>query len=178
MDIAGDVVAFGPGVHDVPVGTRVLVNPSIQCGHCEECRRGDDGLCPNVRVIGASVPGGYGERVVVPATHVYPIPDGVDYVHAATIPTAFATVWHALRVVGELQPGETILLHAAGSGLSVAAIQLAKRWGATVIASASSDQKLEVAAAPRRRRPRERKVRRRRRSYESGDRRARCRPRV
>jgi NADPH:quinone reductase-like Zn-dependent oxidoreductase len=145
MDIAGEVVALGPGVDGVRVGSRVLVNPSIHCGHCEECLRGDDGLCPNVRVVGGSLPGGYGERVAVPATHVYPIPDGVDYVHAATIPTAFATVWHALLAVGELQAGETILLHAAGSGLSVAAIQLAKRWGATIVASTRSDAKIEIA---------------------------------
>src|SRR4051812_13944029 len=91
MDIAGDVIAVGPDVHGIAVGARVIVNPSLYCGWCDFCRRGDNAMCPNGSVIGASRPGGYAELVVAPETHVYPIPDTLSYVDAATIPTAFST---------------------------------------------------------------------------------------
>jgi NADPH:quinone reductase-like Zn-dependent oxidoreductase len=146
MDIAGEIVETGPDVHSLTVGTRVLVNPSLFCGWCEFCRRGDNAMCPNGSVIGASRSGGYAELVVAPETHVYPVPDRVSDVHAATIPTAFSTAWHALMSTGALQPGEVLVVHAAGSGVSVAAIQLAKRCGATVIATSRSDDKLALAS--------------------------------
>jgi NADPH:quinone reductase-like Zn-dependent oxidoreductase len=146
MDIAGEVVALGLDVHGVELGDRVLVNPSLHCGWCQPCRRGDDAMCANGEVVGASRAGGYAELVAVPATNVYRIPDAIDHVEAATIPTAFSTAWHALMSVGQIQPGEVLVVHAAGSGVSVAAIQLAKHCGATVIATSRSADKLVLAS--------------------------------
>lgn len=146
MDLAGVVVASGG--HDLPVevGDRVVVNPSLECGECSWCRRGDDAFCPTTRIVGANRPGGYAELCSVPASHVFALPDNVDFEHAATIPTAFSSAWQALVARGELRAGETLLVHAAGSGVSVAAIQLAKRCGATVVATSGSDEKLAQAA--------------------------------
>ena len=145
MDVAGVIASVGEGATGVAVGDRVLVNPALQCGTCDLCRSGDDSYCPYVRVVGASRPGGYAERVVVPATHVYAVPDHVDLVEAATVPTIWSTAWHALVVTAQLHVGETIVIHAANSGVSTAAIQLAKRSGATVIATARSEERLTVA---------------------------------
>jgi NADPH:quinone reductase-like Zn-dependent oxidoreductase len=145
MDVAGEVVAAGARVATVAVGQRVLVNPAMQCGACEWCRRGDDGFCPDVRVLGGNHPGGYADLCVVPATHVHSLPDHVSYEEAATVPTIYSTAWHGLVTVGHVQIGETVMIHAAGSGVSVAAIQLAKRMGARVVATAGTDAKCELA---------------------------------
>jgi NADPH:quinone reductase-like Zn-dependent oxidoreductase len=145
MDVAGEVIAVGPAVTSVGVGARVVVNPAVQCGECELCRAGDDAFCPDTRVIGGNHPGGLAELLAVPASHVYVIPDGISEVEAATVPTIYSTAWHALFPSGDLRLGESVLIHAAASGVSVAAIQLAKRAGATVIATAGSEPKIEFA---------------------------------
>jgi NADPH:quinone reductase-like Zn-dependent oxidoreductase len=82
---------------------------------------------------------------VVPATHVYRIPAGIDYVRACAMPTNYSTAWHALVVTGRLAIGETVMIHGAGSGISMAAVQIAKRAGARVIVTSGSDGKLEAA---------------------------------
>jgi len=145
MDVVGEVIERGAEVDSIEVGDRVVVNPALQCGECDLCRRGDDGFCPDTRVVGGNHPGGYAERCVVPASHVYRIPDGVDDAEAATVPTVYSTAWHALVVTGRLRVGETVMIHAAGSGVSTAAIQLARRMGARVVATAGSERKLDVA---------------------------------
>jgi NADPH:quinone reductase-like Zn-dependent oxidoreductase len=96
-------------------------------------------------VIGATVDGGYAELCAVPASHVSHIPAKFSFEEAACIPTCYVTAWHALREIGRLAAGETVLIHAAGSGVSSAGIQLAKKLGATVLATARSAPKLERA---------------------------------
>ncbi|MGH9086964.1 MAG: zinc-binding dehydrogenase [Acidimicrobiales bacterium] len=152
MDVAGTVVDVGPTARDIQgagspprPGDRVLVNPALECGSCAPCREGDDGLCADVRVVGATRPGGYADLCAVPADHVHPVPEHVGLEEAATIPTAYATAWHALVTVGRLSIGETLLVHGAGSGVTIAVIQLAKRSGAQVIATARSEEKLALA---------------------------------
>jgi NADPH:quinone reductase-like Zn-dependent oxidoreductase len=145
LDVAGEVVAVGGSVDGVCVGDRVLVNPAVHCGVCDLCRSGRDGFCAEVRVVGGNAPGGYAELVAVPATHVHPIPEHVPYSTAATVPTVYSTAWHGLVVTGRLRVGEWVMIHAAGSGVSTAAIQLAKRMGASVVATAGSERKLEFA---------------------------------
>ena len=145
MDVAGEVVAVGADVAAVSVGDRVVANPALHCGRCAWCRAGDDGFCPDVMVVGGSRAGGYAELCAVPATHLYRIPASVTYEEAATVPTAYSTAWHALVVTAKLRVGEWVMIHAAASGVSVAAIQLAKKIGAYVIATAGSAAKCDLA---------------------------------
>ena len=141
MDIAGTVSAVGDAVTNVSVGDRVVVDPSL-AGVAENSKlagRGD--LYGDLGIIGGTVAGGYAEKCLVPASHVYIVPADMPLEHAATFPTAFLTAAHALFDVGQLQAGETVMIHAAGSGVSTAGIQLAKEAGATVLATAGTDEK-------------------------------------
>ncbi len=147
MDVAGTVSAVGADVTSVAVGDRVVVDPSL-AGVADSSKlagRGD--LYGELGVIGATVDGGYAEKCLAPASHVYAVPDDMPIEHAATFPTCYLTAAHAIFTVGELQAGETVMIHAAGSGVSTAAIQLAKDAGATVLATAGTDEKCERALA-------------------------------
>jgi len=145
MDVAGVVSAVGAEVDGVAVGDRVVVDPSL-AGVDDRSKLGGRGdLYGELGVIGGTVAGGYAERCLVPASHVYPVPDTMSLEHAATFPTCYLTATHALFDVGKLRAGETVLVHAAGSGVSVAAIQLAVQAGATVYATAGTDEKCERA---------------------------------
>ncbi|MEA3183781.1 MAG: hypothetical protein QOJ74_258 [Ilumatobacteraceae bacterium] len=145
MDIAGTVVAIGEAVTDVAAGDRVVIDPSM-AGVPEGSKlAGRGSLYGELGVLGATADGGYAELCLVPASHVYPVPDDMPIEHAATFPTCWLTASHALFQIGNLQAGETVLIHAAGAGVSVAAINLAKHHGATVLATAGTDEKCERA---------------------------------
>ena len=145
MDVAGTVVALGDGAAGPEPGTRIIVNPAVPCGDCDTCRSGHDGLCPQAAVIGGTVPGGYADFVLVPVANLHPVPDDVDLVAAAAVPTVWMTAWHALHVTGTVRAGETMLIHAGASGVSTAAIQLACAAGARVITTVGSTQKAAYA---------------------------------
>jgi NADPH:quinone reductase-like Zn-dependent oxidoreductase len=145
MDITGEVVAVGPDASASLMGTRVVVNPSLSCGVCPSCRVGDDALCHAKTVVGGSVDGGYGQLCAVPSTHVRPVPDHIDLVTAASAPTVFSRAWQSLFVTGKLSIGETVLIHAAASGVTTAAVQLARAAGARVIVTARGEPELEYA---------------------------------
>jgi len=147
MDVAGTVIEIGTAVTDVAIGDRVVVDPSLAGVAPESKLAGMGDLHGDLGVIGATVAGGYAERCLAPASHVFAVPDGMPIEHAATFPTCFLTASHALFAVAGLTAGETVLIHAAGSGVSVAAIQLAVDAGATVLATAGSTDKLERAQA-------------------------------
>jgi NADPH:quinone reductase-like Zn-dependent oxidoreductase len=147
MDVAGTVAALGEDVTSVSIGDRVVVDPSL-AGVAESSKLAGLGdLYGDLGIIGGTVDGGYAEKCLVPASHVYAIPDGMPFEHAATFPTCYLTAAHAIFQVGKLQAGETVMIHAAGSGVSTAAIQLAKNAGATVLATAGTDAKCEQALA-------------------------------
>ncbi|MCF8538294.1 MAG: zinc-binding dehydrogenase [Candidatus Nanopelagicales bacterium] len=150
MDVAGLVAAVGPHAElvtasEVREGDRVLVNPAISCGHCAACVIAEDGKCERATVVGGNRDGGYAEYVVVPVANVHRIPDGVGFEEAAVLPTAWMTAWHALVDTADLRMAESILIHAGASGVSTAAVQLARAAGAFVIATASTPEKMEFA---------------------------------
>ena len=145
MDIAGTVVDVGAAVTGVAVGDRVVVDPSLAGVTGDSKLAGMGDLHGALGVLGGTVAGGYAERCLVPASHVYAVPDDLDLGVAATFPTIFLTAGHALFAAGGLTAGETVLIHAAGSGVSTAAIQLAVDAGATVLATAGNDAKLDKA---------------------------------
>lgn len=145
MDVAGEVVAVGAEVDDVAVGARVVVDPCMHGVPDRATYSGMGDLHGDLGVIGANLPGGYAELCLAPASHVHTLPDGVGFEQAAAVPTAYATGWHALVEIGKVQPGEVVLVHAAGSGVASAVIQLAAHFGATVLATAGGETKLEWA---------------------------------
>jgi len=145
MDVAGIIDSVGEAVTNVSVGDRVVVDPSLAgvADNSNLAGRGD--LFGDLGIIGGTVDGGYAELCLAPASHVHIVPDDFSLAHAATFPTAYLTAAHALFEVAELTAGESVMIHAAGSGVSVAGIQLAKNAGATVFATAGTDEKCERA---------------------------------
>lgn len=146
-DVAGVVDQVGAEVDDVKVGTEILVSPGLSCGACERCLKGEDNLCRHYKIHGEHVRGGYAEYLCIPRQNVLPKPRRLSFEEAACLPLTFMTAWHMLVKRAALQAGETVLVHAAGSGVGSAAVQIAKLLGATVIATASTAQKLERAKA-------------------------------
>jgi NADPH:quinone reductase-like Zn-dependent oxidoreductase len=144
-DVAGVVEAVGPGVTGVRAGDEVLLNPGLSCGRCRECLSGRDTLCRGYAILGEHVPGGYAEQVAVPAQNVLSKPKGLSFEEAACVPLVFLTAWHALVARAEVKAGETILVHAGGSGVGSAAIQIAKLLGARVLTTTGTDAKCEKA---------------------------------
>lgn len=146
-DIVGEVVAVGPAVHSTAVGARVMVNPGVSCGRCQFCLTGEDNHCPQYQAVGIGLHGGYAQLVKVPEANVVPLAFDMPWEAAACVPASFTTAWAMLFEKARLQPGEWILIHAAGSGVGSAAIQLARLGGAIVITTAGNDEKLEKARA-------------------------------
>jgi NADPH:quinone reductase-like Zn-dependent oxidoreductase len=140
-DIAGVVAAVGEDVDGGWVGRRVAINPSLSCGRCEFCVAGEQCLCVRFGVLGEHAPGGLAEYAVVPATNLYPLPDGYPFANAAAAPLAFQTAWRALITQARLRAGERVVILGAGGGVASAAIQIAKLAGAYVYAVTSTAEK-------------------------------------
>lgn len=146
-DIAGVIDQVGEGVTHLAVGQEVVLAPGAGCNHCRACLDGDDNLCLAYDVFGLRRQGGYAEFVVAPARNAFVKPEELSFEQAASMPLVFLTAWHMLVGRANLKPGETVLVLAAGSGVGIASIQIAKLLGATVIATASTDVKLGHARA-------------------------------
>jgi alcohol dehydrogenase len=156
VEAAGEVVAVGPSPDPAApdaremfkVGDRVVAYGGLTCGTCKACRKGRDNLCENVAgIMGFHVDGFARDRVNMPARLVVPILPSVSFRDAACAPVAFATVQHMLFDNARLEPGETILVQAGGSGIGTAAIKMAKAIGCTVITTVGDDEKAAKAKA-------------------------------
>jgi NADPH:quinone reductase-like Zn-dependent oxidoreductase len=146
-DFAGEVAEIDPAA-GLPyrVGQRVTAWWVVPCGHCEQCLGGHPNRCAlDYKYLGAHLPGAYAQYVRLPAINLIPLPDNVSWEEGAAFPTAFGCAWHMLITTAKLRPGETVLIHAASSGVSTAAIQIARLVGAYVYVTASSAEKLERA---------------------------------
>jgi len=135
----------GAGVRGVEPGTPCVLAPGLSCGTCEPCARGDDPLCRTYGILGETRDGTCADFVVVPAANVLPKPGNLSFEEAAAVALPFLTAWHMLIARARLRPGETVLIHAAGSGVSTAAIQIAALHGARILVTAGSDEKLARA---------------------------------
>src|SRR5689334_25079890 len=144
-DIAGVVRETGELVTWVNPGDEVMIQPGVSCGHCAECLAGRDNMCDDYDIIGYRRDGGYAEFVAVPGVNVIPKPKNLSWTEAAALPLVTLTAWHMLIARANLQPGEDVLVHAAGSGVGSLGIQIAKLRGARVITTASTDEKLAKA---------------------------------
>ena len=147
-EASGTVQAVGSGVGNLKPGQIVSIYGARTCGLCKACREGRDNLCTHVSgVHGFHIDGFACEAVNLPARLLVPAPLECDEIAAAVAPVTFGTVEHMLFDNAKLEPGETILVQAGGSGIGSAAIQLAKRMGCTVITTVGSDNKIEKAKA-------------------------------
>ena len=146
LEYSGEVAALRGGGGSVKEGDRVWVFNRIPCESCDYCMSGRDNLCVQGGDRGRRVPGGYAQLVTLPISALRPLPDHVPFEDAAAVPIAFGTAWHVLINRGGLRAGDTVLIQAAGSGIGSAAIQIARHAGATVITTASTDEKLARAA--------------------------------
>ena len=146
-DVAGLIERGGPGVKGVKPGDRVVLAPGLSCGRCPWCRKEQDSLCPSYGIRGAATDGGYAELVTARARDAIPIPKGLSVEEAAAFPLVFLTAWHMLVSRAKLKARETVLVHAAGSGVGHAAVQIAKHFKATVFATVGTEAKVKKAKA-------------------------------
>lgn len=144
-DLAGTIDAIGPGVSGVTVGQKTVVQPGLSCGKCAACFGGQDNLCRHYRILGENTQGGYAEYLVVPDVNLAPYPENLDFANAAASILPFLTAWQMVVKKAEVGPGDVVLVQGAGSGIGVAAIQICKLYGATVITTAGSAAKLARA---------------------------------
>jgi NADPH:quinone reductase-like Zn-dependent oxidoreductase len=144
-DIAGDIADVGASVRHLRSGQRVIISPGTSCGWCEHCAAGNDSQCAEFDIMGLRRQGGYAEFAKAHIKDIHPVSDRLDFDEWAAVPLVTLTAWHMLVSRGRLRPGETVLVHAAGSGVGTAAIQIAKLCGARVLATAGSDEKLDLA---------------------------------
>ena len=144
-DVAGEVAEVGADVTTVRPGQKVVLAPGVTCGKCPACISGHDNRCRTFTNLGYLIDGGCAEFVKVPEVNCLPYPENLSFEQAASIPLVFQTAWHMLLARAELQPGEDVLVLGAGSGVGTAAIQIAKFFGARVLATASSQEKLDKA---------------------------------
>ena len=132
-DGAGVVEALGDGVSGFEPGQRVVINPGVEAA---------DGA---IHVIGEHGDGTNAELIAVPATNIYPIPDGLSFEDAAAFPLVFETAYRMLVTRAALREGEWVLLWGIGGGVSTAGLAIARAFGAKTIVTSSSDAKLERA---------------------------------
>lgn len=142
-DLAGTVDAVGPGAEDVPLGTRVVVDPSLRFDWYHAQDRGPSFDEPPFQLIGEHTQGGFAEYAVVPAENLLEIPDEVAFTDAAAAGLVFVTAWRALITRGALKAGESVLITGASGGVGTAAIQVAARAGAKVYAVTSGPEKVQ-----------------------------------
>ncbi|MBX9775907.1 MAG: zinc-binding dehydrogenase [Xanthobacteraceae bacterium] len=147
-EAAGEIAAVGPGTSKFKAGDPVVMYGALTCGHCKACREGRDNLCENVAgIMGFHVDGFARDLVTMPERLVIAAPAAVAFRDAACAPIAFSTVQHMLFDNARLEPGETVLVHAGGSGIGTVAIKMAKAIGCTVITTIGDDAKAEKARA-------------------------------
>jgi NADPH:quinone reductase-like Zn-dependent oxidoreductase len=129
-DGAGVVAALGEGVDGVSVGDAVVLNPGL-----------DDGK----RIVGEHMDGTHAELIAVPAEYLHPVPEGMSFEDAAAFPLVFATAYRMLATRAGLREGEWVLVWGIGAGVATASLAIAKALGARVLATSTSDEKLERA---------------------------------
>jgi alcohol dehydrogenase len=148
VEASGEIVSAGPHVTAFKAGDPVVMYGALTCGVCKACVEGRDNLCENVGgVMGFHVDGFAREIINMPVRLVIPVPKGVSLRDASCAPVAFSTVEHMLFDNAKLQPGETMLVHAGGSGIGTVAIRMAKAMGCTVITTVGDEAKMEKARA-------------------------------
>ena len=142
----GEIISVADGVSNVSVGDKCVVYFYLNCGHCRWCRNGRETLCENhAGYVGVHRDGGYADYVCLPAENFIPIPKGLDYEGAAIAADAVNTPWHCMRERAKINPHDDVLIVGAGGGVGIHGVQVAKLFGARVIAADISEAKLSLA---------------------------------
>jgi len=144
-DGSGVVDEVGEGVTKLKTGDRVYLYPLISCKECQFCKSGLPNHCKDFKILGEHLNGVHCESICLPEEHVFPLADNVSFEEAAAFPLTFITAWHMLVHNGQVKEGDDVLIMGSSSGVGVAAIQIAKHFGATVIATAGSEEKMAKA---------------------------------
>lgn len=142
-DGTGTIDSVGSGVTGLSKGQKVIIDPSLACGNCEWCLRGEENFCKTYRIVGEHVNGTAAEYVVLPAANTVELPGSLDWDTGAGVALVFMTAWHALKTVGEVKEGTRIAIIGAGGGLVTAAVQVAHLLGARTFVSTRSSEKGE-----------------------------------
>jgi 2-desacetyl-2-hydroxyethyl bacteriochlorophyllide A dehydrogenase len=145
VDAAGIVAQKGDAVSHVKVGDRVIVAQGISCGHCKHCLNGNDNLCKDYLLIGEHRDGADAEYIAVPGRNVLPLSDNISFEEAGASALVFLTAWQMLVDKAKVTPGDDVLVNGVSSGVGSAALQIAKLFGARVIATTSTDEKAAQA---------------------------------
>ncbi|MFT7517534.1 MAG: NADPH:quinone reductase-like Zn-dependent oxidoreductase [Myxococcota bacterium] len=140
-DFSGVIESVGAGVTHCKTGDRVAVAPGYNSKPSPQVARGEHNLARDYGIYGETCDGGNADLAVVNAENVIQLPEGFCLKAAAAFPLTYLTAWHMLVERCKIQPGDKVLVHAAGSGVSVAATQIAKLHGADVMVTAGSDEK-------------------------------------
>ncbi len=140
-DAAGVVLEVGMGVTGIQPGDRVILDPGSSCRICRFCTSGEPSMCSRYGILGEHGDGTHAQQVVVDAAQVLPLPSGLDFIEAASLPLTLLTAWRMMITRGRLTPGERVFIHSAAAGVGVMAVQIARMVGAKVIASASTTEK-------------------------------------
>lgn len=146
-DGAGEIESVGVGVENLSVGDEVVLNPGIWCGRCANCLAGEQSMCPRYELLGEHMDGTLAQAIVVPAVNCHARPPALSWEQAGSFALATLTAWRMVVRNGRIGPGQTVLIHGIGGGVSLASLQIAQAAGARVFVTSHSDAKLERAAA-------------------------------
>lgn len=144
-DGSGIVKEIGSEVTTLSVGDKITINPGISCGKCEMCLSGQQVFCKQFSILGENKWGTFAQYLKLPEISVLKIPEGFSLEKAAAAPLTFLTAWRMLITQAGIKPNEYVFIHGAGGGISSAAIQIAKYFGAKVITTTSTSRKIEMA---------------------------------
>jgi acryloyl-coenzyme A reductase len=144
-EISGTVAEIGRDVRDFKPGDRVATVQRYHiCGSCTHCRTGHEPLCKDHKFLGDyGMVGGYGQYVAVEDDNVARVPDNIPLDQASIVACTVGTIFNAMRDVGNVKAGETVLITGSGGGLGVHAIQFGRLQGARIIAQTTSAKKVD-----------------------------------
>jgi NADPH:quinone reductase-like Zn-dependent oxidoreductase len=144
-DASGVVDSVGSAVRNVSPGDEVVIFPGLSCGVCEACLSGRDNECGSFSVLGVLGSGVSAEYAALPAANVFRKPPRLTFEEAAALGITWTTAWNSLVFRAGIRQGDTVVIHAAGSGAGSALVQVAKLYHAVVIATVGDDWKIEKA---------------------------------
>ena len=143
-EIAARVDQPGPGGEEIAAGTVVLVPAVLPCGRCAYCRTGRENICPEMRMVGNHMDGGFAEYLIVPRKDLIFLPPEIDPVKGSVIADALTTPYHAVTHRARVQPGERVAVIGCG-GIGINVVQMAAAAGALVVAVDLREEKLAAA---------------------------------